>query len=524
MQQSRVLPGVVLLIVAALIGVGILTLPPRIIESLETVRGWGTGWFWAYVALLIVGGVLIVGAVSLLLVRLWGASRKKKEKQILGQKQFSEMSSKELEDAIRQNLTDIQEMQTRNDVDQEVRKTLDPLLRELKQKQQSQELEIVAFGTVSSGKSSILNLLAGQELFETDPRGGTTVSRNEVRWPAHDRVVLVDTPGLAEVNGADHVLIAADSAKNADLVLSVIDGPLRDHEFQLLKRLSQMEKSLIVCLNKADWYSLDDQKKLKGQVAAQLQSENIQADLILVRSSPVERIQIVRGADGVERERAIQVEADISELAGVLLKRIKGDARSLLLSNLLLRSRGLVEQARSEVKASLERSAWQIVDKYMWGAGSVAALSPFPVFDLIAGCAISAKMVVDIAKVYRQDVDLDIAMNLLGQLAKNLVSILGLSLATPTIATVASQMFKAVPGIGTLAGGFLQGVVQALVTRWIGAVFIAYFSEDLKKAEGGLSGIARREWDKLTQPQELMRLVQRARAELKSGTKREGDE
>ena len=43
----------------------------------------------------------------------------------------------------------------------------------------------------------------------------------------------------------------------------------------------------------------------------------------------------------------------------------------------------------------------------MWGAGGAAALSPFPLLDLAAGCAISTKMVVELAKVYRQDVDLN---------------------------------------------------------------------------------------------------------------------
>ncbi len=36
---------------------------------------------------------------------------------------------------------------------------------------------------VSSGKSSLLNALAGREMFRTDVRAGTTLARNEVPWP-----------------------------------------------------------------------------------------------------------------------------------------------------------------------------------------------------------------------------------------------------------------------------------------------------------------------------------------------------
>ena len=52
-----------------------------------------------------------------------------------------------------------------------------------------------------------------------------------------------------------HVNIAAESAKDADLVLVVVDGPLRESEHTLLERLGQMEKRVIICLNKSDWYS-----------------------------------------------------------------------------------------------------------------------------------------------------------------------------------------------------------------------------------------------------------------------------
>ncbi|RIK41166.1 MAG: hypothetical protein DCC55_12730, partial [Chloroflexi bacterium] len=55
--------------------------------------------------------------------------------------------------------------------------------QQLETKIEEQTLEIVAFGTISSGKSSLLNALAGESFLRTDPKGGTTVTRNEVRWP-----------------------------------------------------------------------------------------------------------------------------------------------------------------------------------------------------------------------------------------------------------------------------------------------------------------------------------------------------
>src|SRR4029078_11529677 len=122
---------------------------------------------------------------------------------------------------------------------------------ELEAKRQSQQLEIVAFGTISSRKSSLLNALAGSSVFQTNVVGGTTTTRSEIPWAAAaaDHIVLVDTPGLAEVRGESRAAEAAEAAKNADLVLFVVDGPLKAYESELLHSLAAMEKRIVICLN-----------------------------------------------------------------------------------------------------------------------------------------------------------------------------------------------------------------------------------------------------------------------------------
>ncbi len=97
-----------------------------------------------------------------------------------------------------------------------------------------------------------------------------------------------------------------------------------------------------------------------------------------------------------------------------------------------------------------------------------------------------------------------------------MISILGVSAATPIIAPAVASLLKTVPGVGTLAGQMLQGIVQALITRWIGAVFIHYFKNEMKQPEGGLAAFARKEWEKLTTMDELRKLVSAAKTHLSS--------
>ena len=151
-------------------------------------------------------------------------------------------------------------------------------------KRETQTLQIVAFGTISSGKSSLLNALAGRDVFRTEVSGGTTTARGEVPWPGMDRVILVDTPGLAEIRGEQRASQAAAAAREADIVLFVVDGPLKSYEVELLRSLTQMQKRLVICLNKEDWFDDASREKLLTQIAAQAGAALDRQDVVAVQS------------------------------------------------------------------------------------------------------------------------------------------------------------------------------------------------------------------------------------------------
>ena len=424
------------------------------------------------------------------------------------------MTRQERQSETTQNLDAARSLTDKADTSHALREELAPDIRRLLEKQEAAQLEIVAFGTISSGKSSLLNLLAGRDVFSTDLRGGTTTQRNEIPWPGHDRVTLVDTPGLGEVDGIERASEAADAARDADIVLVVVDGPLRDTEHQLLEQLSDMEKRVVICLNKEDWYGEQEREELLGQLREQTSGMVEPNDIVAVRSRTTQRRRVRVAADGSETFEYVDIPPEMEPLARRMLRIVEREGTDLLMANLLLQSRGLVDQAKMRVRETLDQRAWEIVDRYMWSAGGAAALSPFPMVDLAAGCAISTKMILDLARVYHQEVDLEIASRMLGEQGKNLLAVLGTTVATPAVAATVASMIKTVPGIGTLTGGAMQGVVQALITRWIGAVFIEYFRHEMRPPEGGLAELARRQWKFVTSASELRKLVTAARQPL----------
>jgi small GTP-binding protein len=514
MKLGNTFSGLFLVVLAACVGFALIYLPNWIVSNYETVSNLGSLWGTLYLIAVGLGAVLLIGSGIWTIWKLWGASIVKTRRRKRRNRNPSELTIGQKDREIEENLDQVKQLKEKSGHPQELHGELDPLLQELEQKRESQTLEIVAFGTISSGKSSVLNLLAGRDVFATDARGGTTVTRNEIPWPGIDKVILVDTPGLGEVDGATQVNIAAESAKDADLVLVVVDGPLRQSEHDLLAQLGEMEKRVIICLNKSDWYSGDDRQKLIGQISRQTGGFVVPEDVVSIQAQPGHRVRRKVLSDGTEIEETVIIDPEINPLAERMVAIVRSDGKDLLMANLLLQSRGLVEKARDRVKGSLDRQAWEVVDKYMWGAGGVAALSPFPVVDLIAGSAISTKMILDLAEVYQQKVDLQTASKWLSEMGKNLVGVLGAQGATVAVTAVVASLIKSIPFAGTIAGGVLQGAVQALITKWIGAVFIEYFRTEMQTPEGGLAGLARRKWEKVTTVDELRKLVQTARERL----------
>jgi uncharacterized protein (DUF697 family) len=319
--------------------------------------------------------------------------------------------------------------------------------------------------------------------------------------------VLVDAPGLEEVHGEEREAVARLIARDADLVLFVLDGPLRNFERDLVERLARLEKQIVVCINKEDWFRSADRETLRLQVCEQVAPLVPRENVLSVRARASNRVRVRVAADGSQVDERVVEEPDLDALAERLLAIVKRDGQDLLLANLLLRSRGLAASARAHVQDELDARARQIVDRTMWQAGAAAALSPLPVIDLVASMALTTKMVVELAKVYRQPLALDTAAQLLGQLGKQLVSVTGASLAGPVLGAAIASSLKAVPGVGTLTGGVLQGLVQALVTRWIGRIFIQYFRDEMQEPPQGWGAVAREQWNALTRPAELAEFV-----------------
>ncbi len=514
MSLGRTTSRILMLAVLAFIGYVLVTAPGAVLDLYEQAADLSPFWRTLYLGTVSAGAALLTGLALWTVFRVYRNTRRKRTRRAARDRDPSQLSRGEKQQQIADNIQSGADLSEDPSVTPQIREEVRAQVERLQSKRERRTLEIVAFGTISSGKSSLLNALAGRDVFRSEIAGGTTPAKSEVNWPSDDRVLLIDTPGLAEIGGEQRARESAVAAEDSDLVLFVVDGPLKDYEMQLLRVLGGMEKRILVCLNKQDWFTEEELRDLTAQIKRQTGGVVPQEDVIAVRARPALRRRVRVLPDGGQVEESVEQSTDISALSRRMLAVVRREGQDLLLANLLMQSRGLVDDARRRVQESLDRAAEEIVHRTMWMAGGAVAVNPVPLLDLAGGSAITVKMVLDLARVYHQEIDAETVVNLLGQLGKNLIAMLGASAASPALAAALGSMLKTVPGIGTVAGGLLQGLVLALVTLWFGSDYRLFFVDVMVARGGGFAELARAKWKEVTRPEQLRKLVQAGRRNL----------
>jgi hypothetical protein len=335
---------------------------------------------------------------------------------------------------------------------------------ELKELARRRELEIIhlaLFGEISSGKSSLINALLPGARVETDVIGGTTTTIQHYHWQreAGDEVVLVDAPGLNQVD-REYDRMVMDEAQRAHVVIFVCDGDLSRDEYLALQPLLALKKPLIVAFNKLDRYSPAEQQQIRQHLADRFASDP-QVTIVGIATRPT-RTVIKIGPDGSEHEEEQQLPPQIDELRAAVQSAL--DSNMALLEHLRdtavfeLTARKL-EQSKADhrVKASAD-----LVKTYTRRAvaGGLAAISPGT--DILIQGYLGTRMVKSLCELYEVPVR-DIELQKLLTLTQKQVRT-----ALPLLLAVAGNAAKAFPGIGTLAGGLMHAVAYGLIFDALG--------------------------------------------------------
>lgn len=366
-------------------------------------------------------------------------------------------------------------------------------------------VHIAVFGLVGRGKSSILNALLGQPVFETGPTHGVTQQVESTRWQVsresleatdqdilrvslqsvgNSRIELIDTPGLDEVAGDAREAMARQIAKQADLILFVVAGDITRVEYDALKALREASKPILLVFNKVDQYPDTDRQLLYETLRDRRLQDLISPDEIVMTAADPLRARLVEQADGRRVPEVTRGKPQIQDLKLKILELLHREGKSLVALNTLLYADEMNEQILAKKRQICDRAADDILWHSVMLKAMVVALNPITVADLFSGAVIDVAMIVALSRLYGLPMTQAGAIRLFKQIALELG---GISISELVVVFGLSSL-KGVLGLSAAATGGLslapyipvavaQAAVAGVSTYGIGRITQLYLQQ-----------------------------------------------
>ena len=352
------------------------------------------------------------------------------------------------------------------------------------EKLRREEIHIAVFGRVGTGKSSLLNALAGSNLFETSPLHGKTRDSSGVSWESasQEHVQLIDTPGIDELDGQAREDLATSVAQKADILIMVCESDLTEKEHASLRLLAARRRPLILVLNKSDRYSLEEQTQLLEHLRQRC-AEFLPPDRILAAAADPRPQKLLRVAeDGSETETSRERKPDVRELRELLWTVLEREGKTLAALNAALFASELDSRIASRIVEARKTVADRVIRNYCITKGVAVAANPIPVADLLAAAGIDVALVIHLGEVYGFQLSRREATGLLLTIATNLAAFMG---AYWGINLVSSALKTVSAGLSTTLTATAQGALAWYATYLTGTVAATWFARGKSWGDAG---------------------------------------
>ena len=152
-----------------------------------------------------------------------------------------------------------------------------------------------------------------------------------------------------------------------------------------------------------------------------------------------------------------------------------------------------------------DTQAQTVIDRFQWVTAATVFINSIPTLDLMADGAVKYQMILELAAVYGVDLTTEVAQ-MHGTLMILRLQRLGMVEATTSLF---AGLFKS-SMVGYAAGGAVQCVSMAYLTRVSGLTFREYFSRDQAWGDGGMKAALVGQFDLNSRPEFLQRFAAEA--------------
>jgi GTPase len=403
-------------------------------------------------------------------------------------------------------------------------------------------VHIAAFGMVGRGKSSILNSLLGQNVFETGPIHGVTRVQQSANWSiakeriagsdqsiqrvtlpgmSQSQIELIDTPGIDEVDGEAREALAKQVAQQADLLLFIVSGDMTKVEYQALSELRDVGKPIILVFNKVDQYPDADRMSIYQKIRDERVKELLSPDEIVMAAASPLFGQAVKRPDGRMSVKLTQGAPQVDALKLKILEVLQQEGKSLVALNSMLFADEVNEQIVDRKMAIRNQNANRAIWNAVITKAVATAVNPVTVLDILSSAAIDVAMILALSKLYGIPMTQKGAISLLQRIA---IAMGGIT-ASELLANLGLSSLKGLLGLATPATGGLslgpylsvaltQAGVAGVSSYAIGQVAKAYLANGATWGPDGPKVVVTKILASLDEDSILSRIKDELRAKL----------
>ena len=317
------------------------------------------------------------------------------------------------------------------------------------------EIRFAVMGSKGVGKTSLIQALQAEWATQTE----RTLTFTET--PSFSATT---TTGLAADTAALQQAIAAD------LVLFLITADLTEAEFQTVKRLAITKRTLLV-FNKQDQYPPTERETILNQLQKRGHDVLRVGDVVAIAAVPNPIKVRQHQSDGLVNEWLEDQRPNLAALTQRLDQILQQESQQLVLASSLGNAISVKAQAKTALNSVRRTRALPVVEQFQWLSAAAAFASPLPTVDVLATAAINGQMILDLGAIYRQKLSLQQAQKVAATLGSLMLKLGFVELSTQTIVG-----FMKTNAITYVAGGCIQGISAAYLTRVAGLSLIEYFN------------------------------------------------
>jgi GTPase SAR1 family protein len=334
-----------------------------------------------------------------------------------------------------------------------LRETLAKLPLELDRK----EINLAVTGGKSVGKSTVI------EVLKTAP----TIQGISLHF--------AETAPLFSVAGENSDVVTLSEMQKSDFVLFLTNGDLTDSEFQVLQQLKAGKQPTLLVFNKQDQYQPDERATVFQSL-----KQRIGANVVATAASPVPVKVRKHEEDGSFQEWMEQPTPDIQQLTQQLAAVVGQQGEQLVCNTTNRKVLLLKAEAKNCLNGVRRDQATPFIEQYQWIAAAAAFANPVPALDILATAAITAQMVIDLGNIYQQKISLEQAQQVAGTMGSLMLKLGLVELSTRAVTGILKT------NVATfVAGGMVEGVSAAYLTRVAGLSLVAYFEQQEIALESG---------------------------------------